>query len=337
MSAVGPGVGSRARLRNCCARPPGVVLLILGFAGICAAICTQAGTTNYLVRGVLREIKHDEHQLIIAHEAIPNFMEAMTMPFKMKEGSLPTNIAPGQKMQFQLHVTEGESWIDHIEALGDTQSTNTPPTLLTKDAALPSKTNSIAGSHSGNPLRNYKFTNELGHPVSLSDFHGQAIALTFFFTRCPIPEFCPRLSRNFEEAQRKLTAMQNGPTNWHLLSVTFDPAHDTPEVLRAYGASYRYDPKHWSFLTGPKDKIAELARLCDVKFDPENGLFNHSFRTLIINASNQLQMVFPTSGDLSDSIVRELIKAAGNSNQVTGSVFNRNNTVLGWRSSHANP
>jgi protein SCO1/2 len=162
-----------------------------------------------------------------------------------------------------------------------------------------------------NPLRDFKFTNELGHPVSLSDFRGQAIALTFFFTRCPIPEFCPRLSRNFQQVQRKLKAMENAPVNWRLLSVTFDPSHDTPEVLKAYAENYGYDAEHWSFLTGPKDKIAELARACDVTFDPDNGLFNHNFRTLIIDASNHLQMVFPTSGDISESMVRELIKAAG--------------------------
>src|SRR6185503_19760345 len=87
--------------------------------------------------------------------------------------------------------------------------------------------------------------------------------------------------------------------------------------LRAYGASYRYEPEHWSFLTGPNDKIAELARLCDVKFDPDNGSFNHNFRTLIIDASNQLQMVFPTSGNLAESIVQELLKAAGATNRIT--------------------
>ena len=111
--------------------------------------------------------------------------------------------------------------------------------------------------------------------------------------------------------------MENAPTNWHLLSITFDPAHDTPDVLKAYGDSYQYDPKHWSFLTGPKDKIAELARLCDVKFDPDNSLFNHNFRTLIIDASNHLQMVFPISGDISDAIIQELLKAAGATNQIT--------------------
>jgi len=165
-----------------------------------------------------------------------------------------------------------------------------------------------------NPLRDYKFTNELGQAVSLSDFRGQALAITFFFTRCPMPEFCPRLSKNFQEASRKLSASGESFTNWHFLSITFDPAFDTPAVLKAYAERYQYDPRHWSFLTGPEDKIGELARLSGVKADPDNGLINHNFRTLIIDAANRLQMVFPTSGDLSEAIVSEMRKAGAVTN-----------------------
>ena len=279
---------------------------------------SRAGTTNYFVRGVLTGVKQDEHQLVIAHEAIPNFMDAMTMPFNVKDAAIVTNVAIGEKIAFQLHLTETESWVDHIEPVAVSRSAASgAPALPSGDSHAEVKANSASTGRSESPLRNYKFMNELGRPVSLSDFRGQAIALTFFFTRCPIPEFCPRLSRNFQEVQRRLSAMENAPTNWHLLSVTFDPAHDTPEVLKAYGAAYRYDPAHWSFLTGPKDKIAELARACDVKFDPDNGLFNHNFRTLIVDASNRLQTVFPTSGNISDSIVQELLKAAGATNRIT--------------------
>ena len=276
---------------------------------------SSAGTTNYYVRGVVRGVNQDQRQIIIAHEEVSNFMEAMTMPFNVKDAAILTNVAIGEKIAFQLHVTETESWVDHIEELKVSQSTvSGPPGVAKSDVQPEARTNSGAASRPRNPLRDYKFTNELGEPVSLSDFRGQAIALTFFFTRCPIPEFCPRLSRNFEEVQQRLSAMQNAPTNWHLISVTFDPAHDTPEVLKAYGASYQYDPAHWSFLTGPKDKIGELASACDVKFEPENGFINHNFRTLIIDASNHLQTVFPTSGNISESIVQELLKAAGGTN-----------------------
>jgi protein SCO1/2 len=245
------------------------------------------------------------------------------MPFNVKDSASLTNLAPGTQITFRLHVTENESWVDQIDQLGS------PPSPAS-DGSVPAKlepqpdadTNSASEKRASNPLRTFKFTNELGQPISLSDFHGQALALTFFFTRCPIPEFCPRLSRNFETAQHKLASMQNAPTNWHLLSFTFDPDFDTPERLHAYGSTYHYDPTHWSFLTGPKDRIGELARMCDVQFDPTNGLFNHNFRTLIIDSSNRLQMVFPTSGDLSDAIVKELLRAAGGTNSASGATTN---------------
>jgi protein SCO1/2 len=306
---------SRAELRSRHAWPQWLAVLIFGFTGILSPV-SQAGTTNYLVRGVLKGVKQDERQLVIAHEAIPNFMEAMTMPFNVRDKAIPTNLAIGEQITFQLHVTETRSWIDHIEQLKVSRPLASGLSALSKNDFRPGvKTNSPETNRPANPLRNYKFTNELGQPVALSDFRGQAIALTFFFTRCPIPEFCPRLSQNFEAVQRKLKAMENTPTNWHLLSVTFDPAHDTPEVLKRYGTVYQYDPEHWSFLTGPKDKIAELARLCDVTFDPENGLFNHNFRTLIVDAAARLQMVFPTSGNLSDSIADEILKGAAVTNR----------------------
>src|SRR4030095_6992454 len=182
-------------------------------------------------------------------------MEEMTMPFNVRDKAIPTNLATGDRISFQLHVTENESWISHIQQLNVSQSVASGPSTLSENDPHPAaNTNPTETNRPRNPLRDYKFTNELGQPVSLSDFHGQAIALTFFFTRCPIPEFCPRLSRNFEALQRKLRAMDNAPTNWHLLSVTFDPGHDTAEALKAYGGLYQYDPKHWSFLTGPKDK-----------------------------------------------------------------------------------
>ena len=282
-----------------------VILCLAATAG--ATIC-HAVATNYSVRGVVKAVKPVERQLVVAHEVIPKYMEAMTMAFNVKDQAILDSVTPGENLAFQLHVTETESWIDNIKKTGASLGAGNLPAAESGSESR-TKTNSATTIQPTNPLRDYKFTNELGQAVSLSDFRGQAIALTFIFTRCPIPEYCPRLSRNFQEVQRRLKLLENAPTNWHLLSATIDPARDTPEVLKAYGAAYQYDPAHWSFLTGPPDKIAELARLCDVKFDPASGSFDHNFRTLIIDASNRLQMVFPTSGDLSEAIVQELLKA----------------------------
>lgn len=302
-----------------------LVLLLLALAGPHSWHSCRAGTTNYLAQGVLKEVRQEERQLIIDHEEIPNFMAAMTMPFSVKNAAMLTNAAIGDRIAFRLHVTESDSWVDHIERLAPRLGRAKNLSGLADKPALP-EVEASSTDRAPNPLRDYKFTNELGRPVSLGDLRGQAIALTFFFTRCPIPQYCPRLSRNFEEVQRKLSLMVNAPTNWHLLSVTFDPAHDTPEVLRTYAASYHYDRAHWSFLTGPSDKIAELARLCDVTFEPASGFYNHNFRTLIIDASNRLQMVFPTSGDLSDAIVQELLKGAAATNEILQNLANRDRT-----------
>jgi protein SCO1/2 len=246
------------------------------------------------------------------HEAIPNYMDAMTMPFKVREARELAGLRPGDKIRYCLKVTDTESWVEQIFRTGTTSAEESKPADPPAVAARATKPR--------HPLMDYPFTNELGQAVRLGDFRGQALAITFFFTRCPIPDYCPRLSKNFEEASQKLMAMPGGPTNWHFLSVTFDPGTDTPSVLRAYGERYQYDPKHWSFVTGPMEKISELASASDLKFENAGGFFNHEFRTLIIDAAGHLQMVFPTSGNLSDAIVAQIVKAAAVPSRPPGSI-----------------
>lgn len=257
----------------------------------------------FAVKGVILKIEPGKNEVVILNEVISNYMDAMTMPFPLKNPDVVAGLERGDQVTFQLHVTREESWADHFCKIG--------AVALARDMAMggpaPKTGNGASRTHS--PLLDYKFTNELGKAVSFDDFHGQALAVTFFYTRCPLPDFCPRLSKNFQEAAQKLEAITNAPTNWHFISVSFDPGFDTPETLRNYGKSYHYDPAHWSFFTGPPDKIAELARGAGVEYDTSGGTINHNFRTLIVNAQGHLQMIFPTSGDLSDQIVSEILKA----------------------------
>lgn len=263
----------------------------------------QPGTNvqTFLAEGVVKELAVDRQTVVITHEAITNYMDAMTMPFKVKAPAELTGLQAGDRVRFRLQVTDTESWVEGISRIGSGPAEADKPARAAAGEATTTKPR--------HPLMDYPFTNELGQAVRLSDFRGEALAITFFFTRCPIPDYCPRLSKNFEEASQKLAAMASGPTNWHFLSVTFDPEHDSPAVLKAYGERYQYDPKHWSFLTGPKEKIGELARGSDVKFEPADGFISHNFRTLIIDAAGHLQMVFPTSGNLSDAIAGAILKA----------------------------
>ena len=256
----------------------------------------------FLARGVIEELPLPT--VVIRHEAISNYMDAMTMPFKAADPAELAGFHRGDRVTFQLHVTDTNSWVDHFVRIGTTQLS-----AATALAAAPD-----SGHDSKYDLLHYKFTNELGQAVSLSDFPGQALAVTFFYTRCPLPDYCPRLSKNFAEAQHHLETMAHAPANWHFISISFDPEFDTPAMLQAYGRSYQYDPAHWSFLTGPVDKIRELAFRCGVTLQDNNGVINHNFRTLIINAGGHLQTTFFMGGDLSGPIVDEIVKAAATTN-----------------------
>jgi len=272
---------------------------------LCTAIQSRAESAEpnartFSTRGVILDLNTNTARVTIQHDAIAGYMGAMTMPFKIKNVAPLAALKRGDQVTFQLHVTADESWVDHIQKVGV--------------VSLPEKTNRSVHVEPLTPrpdksLLDYKFTNELGQAVSFNDFRGQALAITFFYTRCPLPDFCPRLSKNFQAASQKLKAMPDAPTNWHFISVSFDPETDTPQALKSYGEFYQYDPAHWSFLTGPKNKIAALAKGSGVTYETAGGTINHNFRTLIIDPAGHLQMVFPTSGDISDQIVSEILKA----------------------------
>jgi protein SCO1/2 len=262
----------------------------------------------FSVKGVVKELQAENRTVVVGHENIPGYMSAMIMPFKVRDAKELAGLRAGDEISFRLNVSDSESWLDSIRKTRQAPLAEAQPVL---SSLMSTEGRSSPPRH---PLLDYYFTNELGQAVSIADFRGQALAVTFFFTRCPIPEYCPRLSRNFEQASQKLSSLADAPTNWHFLSVTFDPAYDTPAVLKAYGERYHYDQKHWSFLTGAKDKVGEFTRLSGVEFEADGGWFNHSFRTLIISASGQLQTSFPVSGNLSDAIVSEILRAAAVTN-----------------------
>jgi len=275
--------------------------------GVKSASLPGPAASLYSAHGVVEEIKAESKIVVIRHQAISNYMAAMTMPFNVKDTNELAGLQQGSLIDFDLCVTTNESWVARIVKTG---SVSLPTPSASTVAPAPA-------SNFSDPkyeLLHFKLTNELGQPVSLDNFAGQALAITFFYTRCPLPEYCPRLSKNFQSASQKIEALPGAPTNWHFLSISFDPEFDSPPVLKAYGQCYQYDPAHWSFLTGPKDKIRELAARAGVTMQNRDGVINHNFRTLIIDASGRLQMVFPTSGDLSDEIVAEIIKGAAATN-----------------------
>lgn len=271
----------------------------------------------FQVRGVIKELKPDTKTIVINHEEIPGYMAAMVMPFNVQTTNEFRGLAAGDTISFQLIVTENKSWIEQITKLKESSpapvaATNTPPAAAPKMPAGLSIVPNIEPLKEGDPLPDLTFTNQAGQTVRFADFHGKALAITFIFTRCPIPEFCPRMTLNFIEAQNLLQKSTGVATNWHLLSLSFDPAFDTPAVLQEYASRYGADPAHWSFLTGSPEATHAITEAAGVMFwreKPEEPI-SHNLRTVIVNAQGRVQRILPNNDWSSSELIMELLKAA---------------------------
>lgn len=299
------------------------LLLVAAGALVLTVSCTQesvTSTTNappappantntqvFQVKGVVVELQADGKTVKIKHEEIPGYMDAMTMPFEVRDTNELRGLAAGDPVSFRMTVTDTEGWIDQVKKL-DLPKTNAPPATgpfrLVRD---------VEPLNVGDMLPEYHFTNQLGQAVKLSQFRGQALAITFIFTRCPFPTFCPLMSRNFAEGQTKLLATPNAPTNWHLLTITFDPEWDTPPRLKGYASQFHADPQHWSFLTGTLIDITAIAEQFGLLFwrEGDGANISHNLRTSVVDARGRVQKIFTENKWTSDELAEEILKAAG--------------------------
>lgn len=296
-----------------------ILLLFAGLACVLAA-CRRESTpsastpasatinTNreyYQAKGVVQEVKAEARSVVIKHEEVPNYMAAMTMPFDVKSADELRDLQPGDAVSFRIVVAGDDAWIDQIKKLS----------AAPKLSELPQNgqfrvTRDVEPLKVGDLLPNYHFTNQLGQAVSTAQFKGQALAFTFFFIRCPYPTFCPLMSKNFSDTQRKLLALTNGPTNWHLLSVSFDPEFDSPEALKSYARPYNCDPQHWDFVTSDLVEITALADQVGENFWHEGPSITHNLRTVVVDAQGRIQKIIPENKWTSDELVAEIVKAA---------------------------
>jgi protein SCO1/2 len=256
----------------------------------------------FTVKGVMEELEPDGKTAVIRHEAIPGYMQAMTMPFEARDTNQLSGLKPGDRISFRLAVTPTGGWIEAVTKLGSAASEPRP-----KPAIRVSRT--LEPLEVGNRLPDYHFTNELGEAVNLSQFKGQVLALTFFFTSCPFPDYCPRMTGNFAKAQKLLETTANAPAHWRLLSISFDPAHDTPSRLAAYARAADYDKSHWSFLTGSEDQIGGLAEQMGENYWQEAGSFGHNLRTVVVDAGGHIRNIIPGNKWSAGELARDMAQA----------------------------
>jgi protein SCO1/2 len=160
------------------------------------------------------------------------------------------------------------------------------------------------------------FLGENGRVVKLSDFSGKALAFTFIFTRCPLPDFCPRMNRQFQGARKLLQARANGPANWQLLSLSFDPEHDRPDALARHARIYRgADSDRWLFAVVPTNVLASLAAQVDFHFTKDGGSLMHNLRTVVLDPHRRIYRQFTGNQWTAEELAQALVEASGASDK----------------------
>lgn len=224
----------------------------------------------------------DGQTVIIEHEDIPRLMPAMTMPFQVQDSTALASFAVGDALGFTLYLTRDSSWIANLVPLPDSAVARHP--AGSPDAFLDASATPLL--EPGDAVPDAELVIQDGTTITLHDFRGQVLLLTFIYTRCPIPNFCPLLSRQFQRLQPVLA--ERFGEEVHLLSLSFDPAYDTPATLRDYADRYTRDTSTWSFATGTEDTIAELASRFGVFFSATGDTFDHNLTTALIDQEGRV-------------------------------------------------
>ena len=243
----------------------------------------------------MQKVDADRKKLVIAHDAIAGFMEAMTMEFDVANGETPGAFTPGDVLAFRLSVTDARSWIDQLRKTGHVDVTPLPAKL---SGSLPP----------GAPLPDCALVDQRGGAFRLGDFKGRALAFTFIFTRCPLPDFCPLMNRNLAEVQRELSP-DPSRANWHLLSISIDPEYDTPARLAEYARPYLGDGAQWTFATGETAAIQKLGEAFGLTVARNGERIDHTLRTVVVDAAGRVQKVFAGNEWSTAELIDEMQRA----------------------------
>jgi protein SCO1/2 len=268
-------------------RVPVTLAVIIVIALFVSASCSQG--RRYEVRGQVLAVDVAKKQLTIKHEDISGFMPAMTMPFAVRDERLLQGREAGELVVATLVVEDNAAYLSAVRRTGIAPLSEMPS---------PATVDVLAA---GDPIPDAAFVDQNGRARRLSDWRGRVIAVTFIYTRCPLPNFCPLMDRHFGDVQREIAEDAALRERVRLLSVSFDPEYDTPKVLAAHAARISADPVYWTMLTGEREEVDRFASTFGVSIirpPPRSGgqagetgastEIVHNLRTAVIDSQGRL-------------------------------------------------
>ncbi len=241
-----------------------------------------AGAKRYVLKGKVISIDKSAGTASVNNEPIAGFMDAMIMPYPVKPRAALDQLHPGDSITADVVVADpGNYWLENVKVTAHAPiSTGTPTATL--HIPVP-----------GDVVPDFKLVNQNGGSISLQQYRGETLLLTLIYTRCPFTDFCPRVSHEFATIDHELRADPARYGKTHLLSISFDPVHDTPKVLRAYGFSCAgsKDPAlftHWEFSAIPAEELPDFANYFALTYKEEGGLITHSLSTAVISPDGKI-------------------------------------------------
>jgi protein SCO1/2 len=282
---------------------------LLAIACALAVAAPEAAAQHYAVKGMVVAVDPAARSFTASIDEIPDFMAAMTMAFDVEDGREMEGLVPGALVEFTLVVDADSSHAEQIRVVRY-QNIEQDPFSASRLKLLNEIASGAADSalSVGDAVPDFTLTDQRNRQVSFSDLHGKVVAVNFVYTSCALPNFCLRLANNFSVLQQRFADRLG--QDLVLLTVTFDPVHDTPEVLAGYAARWQADAA-WHFLTGSPGDVQRVCRLFGVHAFPNEGLMDHSLHTVLIDrkgtlAANIEGNTFTATqlGDLTETLLR---------------------------------
>lgn len=270
------------------------------------ATSATGAQVTFHIRG--KVISTDAAHVTLEGDAVPGFMEAMTMPYKLKDPIVATELHPGDLITATILANkDGDDFtnvlLDNVVIVGQARPDYKPAVQYHVPKA-------------GDVVPDFKLLNQSDRTIHLGQFKGKVLLMTFIYTRCTLSDYCPRMSRNFAEIDHALAADPALYKQTHLLSVSFDPTYDTPKVLRSYGGAYtgQYTKEkflHWDFAAPPEKELPAMTQYFDVGVTPgDNKSLVHSLSTVLIGKDGKVIAWYPTNEWKPADVLAQIKQAA---------------------------
>ena len=280
-----------------------VTILLLAVVIASAGCSREPEARRYELHGQVLAVKADSNEILVKHEDIPGFMPAMTMPYIVKEAALLSDRAPGDLINATLMVAPAGPWLSAITKTGSAPLPEDAPTAIPAAAG-------VVLLKAGDTVPGTRLIDQNGATISLADWRGSAVVVSFIYTRCPLSRFCPLVDRRFTEIQQIIRADPGRKRTMRLLSISFDPTNDRPAVLRAHAATLGADPVVWRFATADAAVVDRLAATFGVNVIREkNGTITHNLRTAVIDPRGRIVAIHDSNDWTAATIADELATA----------------------------